>query len=243
MKLFVFSDVHLDWVTHGVLRFTDVAAAIRQVIKDAQVAADKKDVAVAFLGDHCNPDDVASVLRAVAFIQDMAIELNAASIPSVWIAGNHDVLEDGSGITTLAPLMSLTWDSKMRFINVAEQPSVVYLHHVPFLALPFTAASHPYDPAEAIRQARASYGVRHFLSHLAFPGVQPGEETTEMPRGREVLFPVDLLREGDLVLQGHYHRRQSLEVNGATVHIPGAIQRLTFGEEANEPAYLVVEVG
>ena len=77
--------------------------------------------------------------------------------------------------------------------------------------------------------------------HLNLEGITAGSETTKMPRGREVYWPLDAIREcfpDALVLGGHYHERQLYQ----GVQIIGSLARLTFGEEDTQPAFIEVEV-
>jgi hypothetical protein len=111
------------------------------------------------------------------------------------------------------------------------------------VALPFAPRSHAYDPGEFVRSAPCPSSQRVLvLGHLNLEGIEPGSETTDLPRGREVLFPLEACGEvyggRALLLNGHYHRRQSYK----GVQIPGSLERLTFGEAANAPGYLVVDV-
>jgi DNA repair exonuclease SbcCD nuclease subunit len=240
-RIFVSSDWHLDHVTYGVSRYGDVRQAIQQVVEAA--VAEKADL-FAFLGDLCDPDDGPAALQAVATAIGIATVLAARGIPSWWIAGNHDVIEDGTGMTTLSPLRALC----MPEVHVFEQPEVraipgKSLHDpsrpTPLLALPFTAASHRYDPRGVVAKHAKQLGERAVVAgHLHLEGILPGEETTDMPRGRSVQFPVDDCRVGWLKLNGHYHKKQIFR----GVHVPGSVARLTFGEEDNKPSYLVVEI-
>ena len=77
------------------------------------------------------------------------------------------------------------------------------------------------------------------------PGIHPGSETEDMPRGREVLFPGEQTRGAVARMNGHYHARQThgLGDGGPDVIIPGSLARLGFGEESNEPGFLLVDTG
>jgi len=79
--------------------------------------------------------------------------------------------------------------------------------------------------------------------------VEPGEEANELQRGRDVAYPVDAIealtkRLGvpAVLIQGHYHRAQTVTLKGLEIHIPGSLARLTFNEEGHAPGYLILEV-
>jgi DNA repair exonuclease SbcCD nuclease subunit len=238
MKIVVSSDWHLDHVTHGVARFAELRDAAHHTV---DVAIAEGAEAYVFAGDLCDPDSGSCVFRAVQVAIEVAQRLKARKIQSIWVAGNHDVIEDGSGDTTLSPMRALGCDDpgSCAWAFVVEQPRVIELMtRKTILCLPFAATSHGYD-VEKFVKATAPGNILS-VSHLNVPGVIPGEETTEMPRGREVLLPTELVKtKANLVLNGHYHRQQ-MTADG--VWIPGSLARLTFGEEGNLPGFLVMEV-
>lgn len=247
MKLLITSDWHADARTLGHARFDDVDRAVRQTV---DAAIKQKVDAYCFLGDLCDPDSGSSVFRSVELAISVALELSNTGIHNFWLAGNHDVIEDGSGDTTLSPLRPF---AKLRsHVHLFERPDRYCLQQqyggpsILIHALPYTATSHPYDPAAQAEPIWAQGGTHVVLAHLAVEGVQPGEETTEMPRGREVVFPREKFTEdmnGVFLFNGHYHRQQTHGMPGyRPVHIPGAPARFTFGEQDNEPGYLLVEV-
>jgi DNA repair exonuclease SbcCD nuclease subunit len=245
MKLLVTSDWHVDAVTMGHARFADVDRACRETVE----AAIREHVdAYCFLGDLCDPDSGSSVFRSVELAISAALELERNGIRSFWMAGNHDVIEDGSGDTTLSPMRPLgrSYPSRIHVIERFATTKGTYTDGVQMTFLPFTATSHPYRPQEFLQGIDFTMGRHLVLGHLVVEGVQPGEETTDMPRGREVMFPRRMFAEqmeNVHLLNGHYHRQQSNHLPGfRPVHIPGAPARFTFGEGGHSPSYLLVEV-
>lgn len=256
MKAIVFSDAHHDHVTMGQPRAGDIDAAFNLVCAEAIYG--KVDVAF-FLGDLSDPDEGAAVIQAMTAVVKLNANLDTSDILFVAIAGNHDVLEDGSGMTTLSPLRYLQPDCML-----AEGPRAFTMDRhssqaFNVVALPFRATSHAYDPDAFVLDILANedrYALQpavptFVIGHLAIPGVQPGEETKELARGRETLFPfkaVGMLKERMeapvVVMNGHYHRRQTFRPPGESydIHIPGSMARLTMTEERHEPSYLIVEV-
>ena len=254
MRAVICSDAHGDHVTMGVARFGDVERAF------ARVAAQVADVHF-FLGDLTDPEDGMAALRATTMLANHASRVVAGDRGPRFIAipGNHDVFEDGSGESTLQVLGALSPE-----VTLLSGPTACVFDRESadafnVVALPFTASSHAYAPDKFVREVVEHpdrYGLvqtapTFVIGHLMIPGVQPGEETKEVPRGREVMFPFEAVRDlcasmrGDVfVTNGHYHRRQEFKPSrmGYTIHIPGAMARLTMGEERHEPAFLVVEV-
>lgn len=244
MKVVVSSDWHPDVTTHGVPRFREVKEAVHHTV---DVAIEEGAGLYLFAGDLCDPDAGSVVFRCVELALEVAARLAEANILSAWIAGNHDVIEDGSGDTTLSPLRALALMTDR--VKLYEKPGALRTKQlraernedVSVIALPFTATSHGYDVESAIRELKAGTGTREstvVVAHLNVPGVVPGEETTDMPRGREIVLPVELAREhAKYVINGHYHRQQLTE---SGVWIPGSVARFTFGEEGHQPSFLVL---
>jgi DNA repair exonuclease SbcCD nuclease subunit len=228
MRLVACSDPHFDRVTCGVPRFEEVKDSMKATV---EAAIEHRATAWLCLGDIMDPDCGPVAFKVLELLLSLTTRLLSHGIRPVFLAGNHDVVESGEGTSTLTPLRSV------KGVSLFERPGTLDLGEgVELLALPFTPSSHGYDVAEFVRDNLRPGMV--VLSHLVVPGITPGSETTEMPRGREVRLPVDLLKE-NLVLQGHFHKRQIFEGN---IHVIGSLARLTFGEEQNEPGYLLVEV-
>lgn len=243
MKIVVISDPHADRATLGHSRTKEIGAACDVAVDHAiRIEAD----AFICLGDIADPDTGGSTFRAIEIVINCALDLKHAGIPSIWIAGNHDVYEDGTGATTLTPLAAI--ESALMparreesLIHVAERARNVDIGDVTFVCLPYTPVSHKYDPAEAAADGflEATHEKIAVLGHLMIPGAIQGEETTEMPRGREIAFPVEQTKGAALRLNGHYHHRQT---TAEGIIIPGALSRFTFADENHEPAFLVIDL-
>lgn len=255
MRIVVASDFHLDHVTMGVPRFAEVAAAADQSVARA-IAGDDGERADLYLfaGDLTDPDSGSTVFRCVHHAVRMAAVLSDNGVESHWVAGNHDVIEDAGGHTTIYPIEAVGEGSglaKNVFVHEAPWKMLVPVTNprLNLVVLPFTATSHPYDPADFLARSLDRNKLNVVVGHLVVPGIQPGEETVDMPRGREVLFPVECARGAIaggyrlLCINGHYHRRQSFDAGGGlVVHVPGSLARLTAGEESHEPGFLEIEV-
>jgi DNA repair exonuclease SbcCD nuclease subunit len=254
VKILVTGDWHLDARTAGFDRFEDLRGAVDWTV--ALAATVGVDLYVN-LGDLCDPDSTRSH-RAIGLACETAAKLADLGIAQVWLSGNHDVIEDGTGATTLAALAG--WASSSRFAPVlrrtyrddcvfvvAQEPRHIVRFgdgQIDLLLLPFTPRAKAYDPATFVERIKLSDGCRKLLvfGHLNVIGAEDGSEVEDFPRGREVVFPTDALlaRFGDrcMLFNGHYHRRQT--VRG--VRMPGALGRLGFGEVGNPAGVLLVEV-
>jgi len=251
MRILGTSDWHLDAFTAGLARFDDVARSARGTVELAKRECCDGYV---FLGDLADPGPRAH--RASALAIELASDLARAGIWSRWLVGNHDVVEDGSGSSTLSPLAAVPGeirdvDHLQRPIDVWSDPTLEWLSDdVLAVALPHPARGRGYVPEEVVREEfgrRVGFeGARVVLifGHLTVPGIERGSEVLDMPRGREVRYPIEAIRErwGDraLMLNGHYHR--SYRRADGPVIVPGSLERLTKGEARNEPGCLILEV-
>jgi len=243
MKIVCTSDWHLDQSTAGVDRFEDTCQAI-DVSVDAAIAM--KADAYLMCGDLTDPNNVRSH-RAVAKAVQVQMKLCGADVFPIWVVGNHDVIEDGSGVTTMSALSHCAPDYAD---HVIAEPCVVAVRdgkrwrRCDVIGLPFTASSHAYNPDEYIRSLVGKVdaaGPVLIVGHLNHGGITPGSETADMPRGREVFWPMEAIREcfpNSVVIGGHYHTPQ--EYDGCT--IIGSMSRLRFDERDNDLGYLVVDL-
>lgn len=236
MKILATSDWHLDAMTAGVSRAPELDAYVDAVVDRC---VDQQIDVVLVGGDYYDPGSLRESQHAARLFR-YAEKIQRVVSCSVWIAGNHDVVGEGSVLSPLA-VASRWWRDDMG-PEVAERPRLVDAFHgepsVAVLALPFVAETPTVSMValmeKAVADARAAKarGDRLVvLGHFTIPGVTVGSEE-EMVRGRDLLFPAQLVRslEPDLVINGHYHAQQTVEYEGVTIHIPGAPLRMTFGE-------------
>lgn len=239
----VTADWHLDAVTAGAERYDEILTAAHAIVDRAIHLADTRDVVFIFAGDLCDPDPP-RCWRAAAAAVEIAMRLESYNIPSVWITGNHDVLEDGHGSHTLMPLKALQRYDGFRTIVVDEPKTVEVtcgVHPIQVMCFPYVARSLSYDPAALLRGITPRIPRHLIVSHLMLEGIGPGSEVKDFARGRDVFLPVDDLRKkfGDIpIVNGHYHTGQLYR----GIHIPGSIARLTFGEATNSPRFLEIDL-
>lgn len=257
MRLLVSSDWHLDAATAGVERLPELEAYV-----DALVARLRVGTFDAFvhLGDFFDPGSLQEC-RLSATLFSMVERVHEAVGRSIWIAGNHDVVESSSGWSVLSPLSVASragWcgdpSGGMASPDVLTVPTALRLDYADaiVLALPYVSRAAERDPETAERLADALAAARSrspetrlvVLGHFTIPGIVPGSEE-EMVRGRDAVFPADAIASlrPDLVLNGHYHARQTVACGGVRIEIPGAPLRMTFGErDDGERGWLEVEL-
>lgn len=243
MKFVVIGDLHLDQSTAGVDRYEDGCRALDAARDHAcKIDAD----GLIFLGDLSDPHTV-RVHRSLRKLAEVVHHLMGEGIDCLMLAGNHDVIEDGSGGCILDVLqwgdgIVLSRPQVLRYARQSRTIRNAAKHMCNLVALPFTPTSHNYDPAEFVRTMELDSQLPTLvIGHLNLQGIAVGSETTEMPRGRDVFWPIDALRArvpNAMLVGGHYHKAQTYQ----GVVIAGSAVRLRFDEKDNEPGFLVLEV-
>ncbi len=233
MKIIFSSDWHGDVHTQGVDRYPEIeVGAMESVNYAVRVEADL----YIFCGDLADPHNPRSH-RASALAHKAVDTLkDDGGITSAWLVGNHDVVEDGSGSSVLDSLgeVAVLFSSPVYWMLGGLKLNVV--------ALPFTPTSHNYDPVEFIGgvQITNDYPIL-VIGHLNLKGITAGSETIDMPRGRDVFWPVDEIKAkwpNAIMVGGHYHERQVYK----GVQIIGSMARLTYGEGDNNVGFLEMEI-
>lgn len=232
-------DWHGDKSLLGVSRYDEVERAVEQTVR---TAIDQKVDLYVHTGDICDPDDGPKLIQSQCLVMHAARELADAGVSSCWLAGNHDVCEDGSGLTSISVLRHLH-----PLVFTYETPFVTLFGdlRLTFVALPYVARSsaEAYSPGWKLQGLEGLDGRVLVATHLMVPGAQIGDETTEMARGRDIEFPWDRIRPEWTAIAGHYHRRQVIRSStGKKVHVCGSLARLSFGEERNEPSFQILEI-
>lgn len=239
MRFLATGDWHGDAVTSGIARFKDVEEAAFKTVDAATWA--KVDLYV-MLGDLCDPDSGSCVFRSVRLALAVANKLRVRGIRSLWIPGNHDVIEDGSGETTLGALHELGYQPG---VSIYEHPTAFISDSLVVMVLPFPSRSKRYDPVATAKMhmsATSSSMPTLVVGHLQVKGALMGSESHEMARGQDLAFPHEEImkhaRGPVTMVNGHYHHAQT--VNG--IHMPGSLVRLRHDEEKNRPGYILAEV-
>jgi DNA repair exonuclease SbcCD nuclease subunit len=263
MRLLATSDWHLDAMTLGHPRRDELLSYLKRLLR--AVVEEEIDVVV-FAGDAADPGSMLGC-RYEADLIRWFFELAMASRLKMLlaVAGNHDVVEVSSPLTTLTPAReALRPEMTNRVLVVVnEVPGVVRVreHNVAFLALPYVARA--WADAEA-RGEQTVTGPEHCMDvafasaqklrdedcelvvvgHRTVPTARLGSESMEMSRGRDVDLPIDRIAalRPALVINGHYHRPQVVQIGGIEVVIPGSPLSFTTDDPAAGKGYVVAEV-
>lgn len=254
-KIVISSDWHLDATTAGVERLGDFRFYLSELEAEMKCELNQPDYFF-FLGDAFDPGQKLGPKYTALLVEASERLTDCTRKGSVWVAGNHDVIEENTGHTTLSPLAEwrrqITPDPNKWIL---EEPTAFELQadddaRLAVLALPYVArAAYDEEVLDAAFERAHFYKKNKYeiivLSHLTVPGATLGSESKELARGRDVDFP--FVRVADLepilIAQGHYHEAQVVESHGLEILIPGSPYPLTFGEARDENnGFTVVEL-
>jgi len=258
MRILATSDWHLDAVTFGIPRRDEVLRYI-EAVKRAIVAEGVDIVIVS--GDMCDPGSMLGSQCAADVIEAfVGLALLTKERMLLAVAGNHDVVEINYALTTLTPAHR-AFDTAKRetvsgtplSIHIAETPMVVAHRGCVFLMLPYLSRAyvdHGIGADELLAGVIQLAAERRpgeklvVVGHLTIPGAIIGSESLELSRGRDYDLPIGRLSEltPDVVINGHYHRPQVVDVGPFEVVIPGSPLAFTTDDEADGKGYVILEV-
>jgi len=272
LRVIHFADVHLGVENYGRLdpstglstRLADFLAAMDQVINAAQ--QEHADL-VLFAGDAYRTRDPSPTYQR-EFARRIR-RLSLAGLPTVLVAGNHDVPNAVGRAHTLEIFGTLDVEN----VYVAHTPDVLAIEtpHGPVQVgvLPWIVRSgllsrdeHKNRNLDQVtdlllhRVEQILYGeqglasrldphIPHILvAHGTVQGAVYGSERSVM-LGQEMVLPLGLLKNSvwDYVALGHIHRHQALEADRfPPVVYPGSVERIDFGEEREDKGYVTATV-
>lgn len=265
-----FADAHIDMANFGrhnplsglPIRVEDFLKSLDTIIDTA--IQEKVDL-VLFAGDAYKDRNPAPTFQREWGRRVM--RLSRAGIPTLLLVGNHDTSPTLGRAHTLDPFSTL----EVPNVLVLERPSFLRpddLWGLPLqvIALPWISragliasqelsAKGPEGIDQAIEE-RLTTIVHEMLeeadpnlpivltAHASVQGAVYGEERTVM-LGGDLILPGSLVRDPclDYVALGHIHKWQDLN-EGAhpPVIYPGSIERVDFGEAADDKYFVIVHV-
>jgi exonuclease SbcD len=267
-----FADVHLGIENYGRLdphtglstRLTDFMRSIDTVI---DVALDREADLVIFAGDAYKTRDPSPTYQR-EFARRIR-RLSQAGVPTVLVAGNHDM----PSAVGRAHTMEIYGTLEVENIHVARAPDVldietrcgpVQVGVLPWIVRSSLLSLDEYknrsldeintlvlERIEAILTGEQGFvsrlraGVPHILVvHGTIQGAVYGSERSVM-LGHDIVLPLHLVKHPawDYVALGHIHRHQEIEPDRQPpVVYPGSIERIDFGEEKESKGFVIAHV-
>lgn len=269
-KILHFADAHIDMATHGrhdpetglPVRVMDFLKSLDTIV---DTAIDEQVEMVLFAGDAYKDRNPAPTYQREWGKRVM--RLSQAGIQTLLLVGNHDLSPAMNRAHALNEFSTL----QVPHVQVLDKPCFLSpddLEGLPLqvLALPWISRSgmmahldiHGRDLTQIYQQLeeRITELVEHWLdqadpalpiiltAHASVQGAKYGGERTVM-LGSDLVLPGSLVRDQrlDYVALGHIHKHQNLnEKNHPPVIYPGSIERVDFGEAADEKYFVIAKV-
>jgi exonuclease SbcD len=272
LKVIHFADVHLGIENYGRLdpqtglstRLTDFLRSIDAIV---DTALDEAADLVVFCGDAYKTRDPSPTYQR-EFARRIR-RLSHAGVPTVLVAGNHDV----PNAVGRAHTMEIYRTLEVEHVYVARSPGVLDIETthgaVQVGVLPWIVRSNllsrddyknrSLDEVNRLLLERIEMiltgedglvsrlrdDVPHILVvHGTVQGATYGSERTVM-LGQDVVLPLQLLKHPswDYVALGHIHQHQAIEPERTPpVVYSGSIERIDFGEEKEDKGFVVAEL-
>ncbi len=270
IKILHFADAHIDMANYGrhdpvsglPLRVQDFLKSLDTIIDTA--IQEKVDL-VLFAGDAYKDRNPAPTFQREW--NKRVMRLSLAGIPTLLLVGNHDTSPALGRAHTLDPFSTL----EVPNVLVLERPSflrpddlwglplqviaIPWISRAGLIASQELTSSSPETVDQAIEE-RLTVIVHQMLdeadpdlpvvltAHASVQGAVYGGERTVM-LGGDLILPGSLVRDPrlDYVALGHIHKWQDLN-EGAhpPVIYPGSIERVDFGEAADDKYFVIAHV-
>lgn len=270
IKILHFADAHIDMATHGrhdpetglPMRVMDFLKSLDTIV---ETAIDEKVDLVLFAGDAYKDRNPAPTYQREWGKRVM--RLSQAGIPTLLLVGNHDLSPALNRAHALTEFSTL----QVPHVQVLDKPCFLTpddLEGLPLqvLALPWISRSgmmahldiHGRNLSEIYEELeqRLTELVRHWLeqadpdlptvltAHASVQGAKFGGERMVM-LGGDLVLPGSLVKDQrlDYVALGHIHKPQNINKNSQPpVIYPGSIERVDFGEAADEKFFVIAHV-
>jgi DNA repair protein SbcD/Mre11 len=269
MRLLHFADAHIDMANYGrhdpetglPLRVLDFLKSLDTIVDTA--ITEKVDLVI-FAGDAYKDRSPAPTFQREWGRR--IIRLSQAGIRTLLLVGNHD-LSPAIGranaiheFETLA-VPHVTVLSRPQFLSADELGLPAQVIAIPWIARSGLVAATDISPADSSEvftniEERLTGLMEEWLkradpqlptiltAHASVQGAKYGSERTVM-LGADLVLPGSLVRDGrlDYVALGHIHKPQDLNEHAhPPVIYPGSIERVDFGEAADDKFFIVAEV-
>ncbi len=270
MKLLHFADAHIDMANYGrhdpatglPLRVLDFLKSLDTII---DAAIDEKVDLVVFAGDAYKDRSPAPTFQREW--GKRIIRLSRAKIPTLLLIGNHDISPAVGRAHAIQEYDTL----QVPFVRVLARPELLrsadlwnlpaQVIAVPWIARSGLMANLEMSGAEAGEvfsniESRISDLVEGWIAeadpslpliltaHASVEGAKYGAERMVM-LGSDLVLSASMLKNPklDYVALGHIHKPQNLNEGALPpVIYPGSIERVDFGEAADDKFYVIAEV-
>ncbi len=270
MRLLHFADAHIDMANYGrhdpetglPFRVLDFLKSLDTIV---DTAIDERVDLVIFAGDAYKDRSPAPTFQREWGRR--IIRLSQARIPTLLLVGNHDLSPAAGRAHAIHEFDTL----QVPFIHVLSKPELLHPHElwdlpIQVIAIPWISRSalmaavdaHASDQAEVF--ADIEQHLRELMedmlqeadpnlptvltAHASVQGATYGSERAVM-LGADLVLPTSLVKDTrlDYVALGHIHKPQNVnEGSHPPVIYPGSIERVDFGEAADDRYFVVADI-
>ncbi|MEZ2277012.1 MAG: exonuclease SbcCD subunit D [Microcoleus sp.] len=260
MRIIHTADWHLGRRFRGIDRTPEIAIALEEILQ----AAKTWDVdAVLIAGDIFDVPNPTAYAERIAY--HFFCELQAAGIPAIAIAGNHDSASRMDSIAQLLSLAGVRALGKPRrsadggTIHLNTKSGKLCVGAMPFAseqklldANAFWESDHGEfrknyremvaDLLQNLTQDFRDNTVNMLLGHMSIDGARLAKsEVAYYTREKYLLSPQTLPVEAQYIALGHIHIHQRLAHN-SPAYYSGSLIQLDFGEAAQEKGFCLIEL-
>ena len=270
MKLLHFADAHIDMANYGrhdpetglPLRVLDFLKSLDAIV---DAAIDEKVDMVIFAGDAYKDRSPAPTFQREWGRR--IIRLSQARIPTLLLVGNHDISPSVGRAHAIQEFDTL----QVPYVRVLQKPEFLTPKElwdlpVQVIAMPWVSRSglmanldlSGADTTEIFSsiEERISGLIEEWINeadkslpliltaHASVEGAKFGTERMVM-LGSDLVLPASLVRDNrlDYVAMGHIHKPQDVNEGGhPPVIYPGSIERVDFGEAADDRYFIIADV-
>ena len=270
LNILHFADAHIDMANYGrhdaasglPLRVLDFIKSLDTIVETA--IKEKVDL-VLFAGDAYKDRNPAPTFQREWGRRIMRI--SRAGIPTLLLVGNHDTSPALGRAHTLDPFNTLEVPNVLVLDRPAFlRPDDLWGLPVQVIALPWISRSGLIASQElaGVQREKVDQAIEDRLTtivnnmlaeadpslpivltaHASVQGAVYGEERTVM-LGGDLVLPGSLVKDPriDYVALGHIHKSQDLNENAhPPVIYPGSIERVDFGEAADDKFFVIAHV-
>lgn len=256
VHIIIHGDKHYDLKTEGVDRTADIDDAHHQII-DYAIDLKKKgeevislDMGDMFHGIRPRSEVIAKVIRTLKRFEE-------ARIPSIILAGNHDVIDQQGRTSALEPIRAVGFKHidiihditrKTMYPYTRESLNIICLPHISkakAVAEGFkNVQEYINTKAAEIEESLNPDSLNIVIGHMNIAGAKTGTESY-MIKGAHEDFPEVLKKSSkiDYIFNGHIHRPQLVpNPEGAPIIITGDVQCNDFGERLDTKVFFHLEV-
>ncbi len=266
IKLLHFADAHIDMANYGrhdpetglPLRVLDFLKSLDEIVNTA--ISEQVDL-VLFAGDAYRDRSPAPTYQREWGRR--IIRLSKAGIRTLLLVGNHDLSPAVGRATALQEFDTLAIPN----VTVLDKPRLLTAEEIGLplqvIALPWVSRSGLLaatdtapEKVHAVMEEKIAADIHGWLkkadpalpivlaAHASIEGAKLGSERTIM-LGADMVLPASLVKDGrlDYVALGHIHKAQDLnEGSHPPVIYPGSIERVDWGEAADEKFFVLANV-